>query len=400
MSHAIRQLKLVLPGGVVTYYLGTLHEFWQITQREGSWGQTAAFGALGLGVTTIALFIYVLMTPWIKGVEPNYRSWRESGILSSVIPVLTATIVVGLLLLVLTLGQWSSLGYLRGTLGGPMYNNDYGSPEITNNPFVADPTNAQSRYPDLLAAPGQNSWPQTPSNMGYQQPQGMYQQPSYQQQQPSPGYGAQAPGYLSPNPMSQGMATQQTGMPFQPTSSFGQQLAANLSGSSYGYLQGQNGSSQQQGYQPAQQQLQSPGYLAQFDPYASIGQGWAGEPQPQNQPQQNQSQPQSQLSNIPGAPASTTSLSPSGVSHPREYLRTHKGEIEAWDAYAWKQLLNSFDALKDSWDERAKEIEGKATQLQMQLQYGGGGYHPAQVQQEGARLQGLHKEAKSLAGRI
>ncbi|KAG5720220.1 hypothetical protein E4T56_gene3331 [Termitomyces sp. T112] len=116
-QHAIRQLKLVLPGGVITYYLGTLHEFWRVTQFKDSWGRTAAFGALVLGITTIMLFIYVLLTPWIKGVEPNYRSWRESGILSSVIPILTTTIVVGLLFLVVTLGQWTGLGYLRGTIG-------------------------------------------------------------------------------------------------------------------------------------------------------------------------------------------------------------------------------------------------------------------------------------------
>ncbi|KAF8071970.1 hypothetical protein FPV67DRAFT_1483318 [Lyophyllum atratum] len=116
-QHTLRQLKLVVPGSAITYYLGTFQEFWRITQSEGSWGQTAAYGALGLGLTTIVLFIYVLLTPWIKGVEPNYRSWRESGILSSVIPLLTTTIVIGSLLLVLTLGQWSNLGYLKGTIG-------------------------------------------------------------------------------------------------------------------------------------------------------------------------------------------------------------------------------------------------------------------------------------------
>ncbi|KAF5382098.1 hypothetical protein D9615_004334 [Tricholomella constricta] len=73
LQHTVRQLKLVIPGGAITYYLGTLHEFWRITQAGATWGQTAAFGALGLGLTTIVLFIYVLLTPWIKGVEPNVR---------------------------------------------------------------------------------------------------------------------------------------------------------------------------------------------------------------------------------------------------------------------------------------------------------------------------------------
>ncbi|KAG7089561.1 hypothetical protein E1B28_011233 [Marasmius oreades] len=88
LQHILRQFKLIVPGGAAVYYFGTLMEFWRILQHEGEdWGRTSAFGALILGCTTILLFIYVLLTPWIRGVEPDYRSWRESGILSSVIPV-------------------------------------------------------------------------------------------------------------------------------------------------------------------------------------------------------------------------------------------------------------------------------------------------------------------------
>lgn len=46
-------------------------------------------------------------------------------------------------------------------------------------------------------------------------------------------------------------------------------------------------------------------------------------------------------------------------------------------------MLGSFDALKESWEARRKELEGKMAQIQMQMQYG---YN---VQQEGARLQGV-----------
>ena len=38
MQHTLRQLKLVLPGTFITYYLGTLHNFWTILQGAGgSW---------------------------------------------------------------------------------------------------------------------------------------------------------------------------------------------------------------------------------------------------------------------------------------------------------------------------------------------------------------------------
>ena len=61
--------------------------------------------ALFAGCMTIVLFILILLTPWIRGVEPDvreterqslangqlnslqFRLWRESGILSSIIPV-------------------------------------------------------------------------------------------------------------------------------------------------------------------------------------------------------------------------------------------------------------------------------------------------------------------------
>jgi len=117
-QHVLRQLQLVIPGAAVSYYLGTIQEFWRIAEGgAGGWSRTAALGSLGLGLTTISLFIYVLLTPWIKGIEPNYRSWRESGFLSSIIPLLTASIVVGWLLLVMILGQWSNLGYGEGVIG-------------------------------------------------------------------------------------------------------------------------------------------------------------------------------------------------------------------------------------------------------------------------------------------
>jgi len=124
--HTLRQLKFIVPGGLICLYLGIHEEFWQIVgsveRSPAGWGRTAAISSLGLGITTIALFMYVLLTPWIQGVEPNYQSWRDSGLLSAVIPALTASIVVGWSLLAITLGHYSGLGYLKGIAGaGAVY---------------------------------------------------------------------------------------------------------------------------------------------------------------------------------------------------------------------------------------------------------------------------------------
>jgi len=109
------------------------------------------------------------------------------------------------------------------------------------------------------------------------------------------------------------------------------------------------------------------------------------------QPQQQQHQAQ-QTPTSPGG-AFFTPMSSTGQLHPREYIRTHKAEIESWDTYAWKQLLGTFDTLKDAWEKRKKEIEGNIAQLQQQMQYGG--YYAGQIQQETARLQGMVKESES-----
>ncbi|KAJ6513280.1 hypothetical protein C8R45DRAFT_963095 [Mycena sanguinolenta] len=116
-SHILRQLQLVVPGGAITLYLDTISHLTAASADLDSWGRTATLGSLFLGVLTVALFIYILLTPWIHNVTPDFRSWRESGVLSSVIPILTFSIVTGWLTMTVTLGQWTSLGYPRAIVG-------------------------------------------------------------------------------------------------------------------------------------------------------------------------------------------------------------------------------------------------------------------------------------------
>jgi hypothetical protein len=269
-----------------------------------------------------------------------------------------------------------------------------------NNPFVSDPTNAQSRYPDIQSSnsPDPNaaqftSWLQPGgSSSGFQMNQqpGMYQPQQQQQQYSQPQqFGS---GFVGGNGFPNPQPTGSFG--FQPSSNFGQMMTGQVHGSSYGYLNGQNSSipQQQTNYNPVQQQLQSPSYVPSLDPYSSIGQGWDGSNQSMQSPTGTNpggSGFQSPQGGFGTSTPSTTSTSATGQKHPREYIRVHKTEIESWDQYAWKQLLNSFDDLKEAWSARKKEIDGKIGQLQMQIQYSGGGYYAMPYQQEVARLQAV-----------
>lgn len=64
--------------------------------------------------------------------------------------------------------------------------------------------------------------------------------------------------------------------------------------------------------------------------------------------------------------------------HPREYIRTHKRELEQWDNVSWKQALNSFDSLKSAWELTKRQIDLKISQ---------GGYYLGPVETQ--RLKGV-----------
>jgi len=100
---------------------------------------------------------------------------------------------------------------------------------------------------------------------------------------------------------------------------------------------------QQTGYgYPQQQQHQ---LLAQFDPYANLG----------------------QLSPTSRAAAPTANGNvgspPPGVQHPRAFIHTHKVELEAWDPPTWKQVQNTFESLKMAWEMRKRTADSQVRAL-------------------------------------
>ncbi|KZT00822.1 uncharacterized protein LAESUDRAFT_764277 [Laetiporus sulphureus 93-53] len=119
-NHTLRQLKFIVPGGLATfYYVGNHLRFWQVVTGQVSvdgWGRLATIACLANGLLTISLFMYIMSLPLLRGEQPDYRRWRESGVLSTVIPILTFSIITGWPLLSYTLGRWTGLGLIEGVI--------------------------------------------------------------------------------------------------------------------------------------------------------------------------------------------------------------------------------------------------------------------------------------------
>ena len=49
--------------------------------------------------------------------------------------------------------------------------------------------------------------------------------------------------------------------------------------------------------------------------------------------------------------------------HPRDYIRQHKVELEAWDSYTWKQMFNACDGLSAAWLTRKQEADKVVQQM-------------------------------------
>ncbi|KAI0649093.1 hypothetical protein C8Q79DRAFT_903494 [Trametes meyenii] len=292
----------------------------------------------------------------------------------------------------------------------PTYNSP--PPELSNNPFIDHSSNALARFPDISGSEDLSgssaqftSWlnkPQTSAintnQTGYF-PQGATSPTGYSagyqtpQPQSAGQWGAGGSGFSQPQqPYGQMMSPpaqpQISSGPFQPSSSFGQQLVGQVNGA-YGaarqpqpqYSSGYPGSPQygqtyQQGY-PGQQQ--QPQYLSEFDPY-SQGQGV-----PTSGPGV-------------GAGQSTVQYGTGNRQHPRQFVQSHKVELETWDSYTWKQAQNSFEELKSAWELRKRELEARLNALGGAGLFGsgGGGYggmYGGGPAQQYAQLENMAKEA-------
>jgi len=294
--------------------------------------------------------------------------------------------------------------------------NGYGSagvtsPPLTNNPFIDHTASTLQRFPDISQPPHVVD-PSQSTGWGDGAGQQFQQQPSQFQNQMLQLQLQQRQTNMMNSANSTGMAMvpiqqpQPTG--FQMQSSFGQGVRG---GTSYSYLSGtgQLPIQQQQlqtSYHPAQRQLQNPGYVSQFDPYAGVGQTTTTTTAiTTNLPSTTGSSGTQYFSSSSmNTPVSTQSMplsTTTGDQHPRNYIRTHKMLIESWDRSTWNTFLDLFERLKKNWEMRKKELEVRmgvlntqVSTLQMQTEAAGSlgyaGYlQVQQYQQEASRIQGV-----------
>ncbi|KAG6373482.1 hypothetical protein JVT61DRAFT_6637 [Boletus reticuloceps] len=229
-----------------------------------------------------------------------------------------------------------------------MYANSYGQgsppPQLTNNPFIGDPTTAHARFPDLSASnqpqyTQYSSYPQSYASPGGLQPQQIPSQTQFaptSYQYPAQAYAPACSLPIDPlTPLSNSPLGPQPGA-FQPTGFAQQQYPIASSHSYTNYAQPQ--------LQPQPPPTTAtPNYLTEFDPNTT----------------------------------SSSNTAPTGTPHPRDLIRTHKVGLEAWDTYSWKQLLSGCDALKGAWHARKMQAESVVRQYGGHVETGLFGPDPA-----------------------
>lgn len=238
-------------------------------------------------------------------------------------------------------------------------------PTPANNPFLE--TSAANRFPaiDSSSSPTPSASSFLPGFQG--QSYGHSPGPS---SFPSQQYGGQSLSYntnLYPQQQWAG-GVQSTYTP----GGYPQASQPQFTGFSSGYGQPQSPPVIQQqytqytGYPHFQQQQQSqfnpPQYqrslVNEFDPYSNVnalantGSGSFTAQQTVSSPYPtNQSHQQPQQSYASGR------TGPSGQPHPRDFIQSHKPELESWNLATWKQILDIFDELKRAWERRRTDLQ-------------------------------------------
>jgi len=117
MRHTLKQLKYIAGGGAVVYWLGIREHILQLLGTPG-WPSLVAGGCVGIGSVTVLIFLYLIVVlPRLKGIHPDYKNWRATPEISTLVPILTITIASGWLFLLASLARWTRLNLLESLAG-------------------------------------------------------------------------------------------------------------------------------------------------------------------------------------------------------------------------------------------------------------------------------------------
>ncbi|BGP33967.1 hypothetical protein JCM10296v2_005776 [Rhodotorula toruloides] len=233
-----------------------------------------------------------------------------------------------------------------------------------NNPFAKPPqtqvSSAAQRFPDVLGTDPDLQSQQQQGPYGYAQGQGQV----YPQQT---GYGGGGMNGYGPAQGQGGMGyagqqqqQQQQGGYLQPQQTgYGGGGYASQSPMGAGGMYSPGQQQQQYGYQQPQytgmQSYQSsysfapPPQVQDLDPYSSLSSSSFASPSPA--PSSTQQQQGGSLLAVPQS-----------QSHPRDYVQENRAQLMSWDEYAWRQLDNRIDALREAWQTRIALLRAASDQ--------------------------------------
>ncbi|WWD16145.1 hypothetical protein CI109_100570 [Kwoniella shandongensis] len=116
-SMIIKHGKYIALGGAGCWWVGLAGAIQKVLGGEKGWVRRVLIAGLGLHVTTITIFLYlVLFLPWLRGFVPNYINWQKSARLRVIVPLLTTTILLGWTCLVISLSQAGKRTMLESAL--------------------------------------------------------------------------------------------------------------------------------------------------------------------------------------------------------------------------------------------------------------------------------------------
>ncbi|WWC89793.1 uncharacterized protein L201_004719 [Kwoniella dendrophila CBS 6074] len=109
--------KYVVLGTLGCWYADLINAIPNVLDQESGWIRKVMIAGLSAHCATIVIFLYlVLFVPWFRGYIPDYPKWQTSARLQVIVPLLTATILLGWTSIVISLSQAGKSSILHSAI--------------------------------------------------------------------------------------------------------------------------------------------------------------------------------------------------------------------------------------------------------------------------------------------